>query len=165
MLNLSGDRAKYWKTLMHIAKKYGKMQIGMKLLPAPPSQRASWCGQAHCAQWWWRRAPPGYLLIVWPKATLCPPQRCGCWCSGHRRAKTLPHHIHQHRGRAESGVQNSVSEDNCVAEKKGFKIDRQPSRSVPDCRNEGDKSWHYTSQQLRWKSWNIHKLPHKDTQI
>ena len=158
MLNLSGDRAKYWKRLlMHIAQinmeKYRKMQIGMKLLPAPPSQRASWCVQARCAQLWWRRALPGYLLKLWPKAILCPPQRwpsqyfahlksnqgntlptskvtksilcppqrCGCWCWVHRRAKTLPHHIHQHRGRAESGVQNSVSKDNCVAEKKSFK--------------------------------------------
>ena len=42
------------------------------------------------------------------KSILCPPQRCGCWCSGHRRAKTLPHHIHQHRGRAESGVHRIV---------------------------------------------------------
>ena len=137
MLNLSGNRAKYGKTLMHIAQtnmeRYRKMQIKVKLLPDPPSQRASWCVQAHCAQWLWKRAPPGYLLKLWHKAILCPPQRCGCWCWVHLRAKTLPHHIHQHRGRAESRVQNSVSEENCVAEKKGFKElsshRQQPSRS------------------------------------
>ena len=27
--------------------------------PDLPSQTVAWCGQARCAQWWWRRAPPG----------------------------------------------------------------------------------------------------------